>query len=230
MNTKTVIKKLKLNKEGFDKIQEAVKKAESKTSGEIAVCLTPESSDYSIWEFFAAMFLSLVCFCVMLPFAARINNLIESLTWVNKPGYLAAIFGGAVFFTFFVFFWMFNIPAVDRLIIPDVYKTKMVSRKAFGAFAETGVYCTEKHNGILIFVSFLERQVRIVADKGISDKISDNMWQLIADGLVSELKKGNGVDGFCDAIEKCGQLLSEHYPSEKDDVNEIPDGLLLMDN
>lgn len=62
MNTKTVIKKLKLNKEGFDKIQEAVKKAESKTSGEIAVCLTPESSDYSIWEFFAAMVLSLVCF------------------------------------------------------------------------------------------------------------------------------------------------------------------------
>lgn len=56
MNTKTVIKKLKLNREGFDKIQEAVKKAESKTSGEIAVCLTPESSDYSIWEFLQQCF------------------------------------------------------------------------------------------------------------------------------------------------------------------------------
>lgn len=230
MNTKSVIKKLKLDDAGFDKIQNSVKKAESRTSGEIAVCLTAESSDYSIWEFFAALFVSLVCFGIMLFFASKINYMIESQTWVNKPGYLAAVYGGSVFLVFFIFFWLFNIPVFDRLIIPSAYKSKMISRKAFSAFAETGVYCTERHNGILIFVSYLERQVRIIADKGISDKISNDMWQLIADGLVSELKKGNCVDGFCDAVEKCGVLLSEHFPIEKDDVNELPDGLLIMDN
>ena len=39
MKSKTVIKKLKLDQNGFEKIQNAVKNAESKTSGEIAVCL-----------------------------------------------------------------------------------------------------------------------------------------------------------------------------------------------
>ena len=39
MKSKTVIKKLKLDQNGFEKIQNAVKYAESKTSGEIAVCL-----------------------------------------------------------------------------------------------------------------------------------------------------------------------------------------------
>ena len=58
MNTKTVIRQLNLTKEGFEKIQQSVKKAESKTSGEIAICVTAESSDYSMWEFLAAFFAS----------------------------------------------------------------------------------------------------------------------------------------------------------------------------
>lgn len=230
MNTKTVIKKLNLTKEGFEKIQQSVKKAESKTSGEIAVCVTAESSDYSMWEFLAAFVASGICFAVLVPLAGKINALIEKIFWVNKVWYMPLFYGSAVLITFVVFFWLFNIPALDRKIIPAEYKSKKVSKKAFSAFAETGVYCTEKHNGILIFVSYLERQVRIVADKGISEKISDDMWQLIADSLVAELKKGNGVDGFCDAIEKCGDLLSEHYPIQKDDVNELPDGLLILED
>lgn len=230
MNTKTVIRKLNLTKEGFEKIQQSVKKAESKTSGEIAVCVTSESSDYSMWEFLAAFVASGVCFGILVSFAKQINALIEKIFWVNKIWYMPLFYGSAVLITFIVFFWLFNIPALDRLIIPAGYKSKKVSNKAYRAFAETGVYCTERHNGILIFVSYLERQVRIVADKGISDKISEDMWQLVADSLVAELKKGNGVDGFCDAIAKCGDLLSEHYPIEKDDVNELPDGLLILED
>lgn len=230
MNTKTVIRQLNLTKEGFEKIQQSVKKAESKTSGEIAICVTAESSDYSMWEFLAAFFASGICFGIMISFASRINVLLENNLWVNKIWYLPLIYGAAVLVTFVIFFWLFNIPFLDRIIIPEGYKSKKVSKKAFCAFAETGVYCTEKHNGILIYVSYLERQVRIIADKGISDFISDDMWQLIADSLVAELKKGNGVDGFCDAVEKCGDLLSEHFPFEKDDVNELPDGLLILED
>lgn len=230
MKTKTVIKKLRLDKDGFEKIQLAVKNAESRTSGEIAVCLTAESSDYSVWELFAGLICSVLCYAVMLPFSGNIRHFYESINWLSPEWYLPATFGIAAFLAVLVFFFLFNIPSLDRLIIPQGFKNKMVSKKAFAAFAETGVYCTENHNGILIYVSYLERQVRVIADKGISDKISDNLWQIIADELSAELKKGNGVAAFCDAIEKCGQVLQEHFPIKPNDVNELPDGLLILEN
>lgn len=230
MNTKTVLKKLGLNKDGFEKIQNAVKDAESRTSGEIAVCLTAESSDYSVWELFASIICSVVCFCIMLPFAGNIRHFFENSNWLSPEWYLPATYGFAIFLTVLVFFFVFNIPALDRLVIPAAFRNKTVSKKAFSTFAETGVYCTENHNGILIYVSYLERQVRIIADKGIADKISDDMWRLISDSLVEELKNGNGVAGFCDAIDKCGQLLSQHFPIKPDDVNELPDGLLILED
>lgn len=230
MNTKTVIRKLSLDKEGFDKIREAVKKAESKTSGEIAVCLAPESSDYSVWELFASLMLSVICYSVMLPFSGAIRRFYEKLNWLSPEWYLPATFGIAAFLTVLVFFFVFNIPVLDRLVIPVDFRRKTVTKKAFCTFAESGIYCTEKHNGILIFVSYLERQVRIIADKGISDKISDDLWRIIADDLSAEISKGNGVEAFCQAIEKCGELLSQYYPIEKNDVNELPDGLIIVEN
>ena len=54
MTVKTVLKKLKLDESAFEKIRLSVKEAEQNTSGEIAVCLANESSDYSFWEFFAS--------------------------------------------------------------------------------------------------------------------------------------------------------------------------------
>ena len=230
MKSKTVIKKLKLDQNGSEKIQNAVKNAESKTSGEIAVCLAAESSDYSVWELFASLLCSVFCYAVMLPFSENIRRFYEQINWLSPEWYLPATFGIASFITVLIFFFIFNIPCLDRLIIPRDYRAKTVSKRAFAAFAETGVYCTEHHNRILIYVSYLERQVRIIADKGISEKISDDLWQLIADSLSSELEKGNAVSAYCDAIEKCGELLAEHFPIQKGDVNELPDGLLILEN
>ncbi len=230
MDTNSIIKKLKLDKNGFDKIQDAVKKAESKTSGEIAVCLAAESSDYAIWELFSAIICSVICFGIMLPFASQIRSFYESVNWLNPQWYLPATYGIVIFLCISIFFMLFNIPALDRIVIPKVYRNNVVTKKSFEIFTQTGVYCTENHNGILIYVSYLERQVRIVADKGINDRISNNLWQLIADSLVAELKKGNAISGFCDAIEKCGELLSEYFPAQENDKNELPDGLLIIED
>lgn len=228
MKIKSVIKKLKLDQSGFEKIQKTVKEAERKTSGEICACLAAESSDYAVWELFAGIVCSVLCYAILLPFSGAIRMFFENSNWLSPEWYLPATYGIAAFLSILVFFFVFNIPFLDRFIIPREYRNKLVSKRAFEAFAETGVYCTENHNGILIYVSFLERQVRIIADKGISQKISEDLWQLIADELSSELKKGNGVDAYCDAILKCGDLLSEHFPIKKDDKNELPDGLLIL--
>ncbi|MBQ0002334.1 MAG: TPM domain-containing protein [Treponema sp.] len=228
MNTKSVVKKLGLDEEGLNKIRQAVKNAESKTSGEIAVCLASESSDYSIWELAAGLTASMIVSCILLFFSSSVKTFIENRVWLYNDLYLPAFFVFTIFVLSLIFFAVCNIPFIDRIIIPKNFKKKNVTEKAFSLFAQTNVYCTQNHNGILIFVSYLEREVRIIADKGISEKISDDDFSKIADELSKDIQSKNGVDAFCNAIEKCGELLSKHYPIKKDDVNELPDGLLFV--
>lgn len=76
----------------------------------------------------------------------------------------------------------------------------------------------------------MEKEVRIIADTGISKKISHDLWQLISDELASDIKAGNATQGFINAIEKCGRLLAENFPARAKNQNELPDGLVILED
>ena len=42
------------------------------------------------------------------------------------------------------------------------------------------------------------------------------------------LKIGHTKEGFIGAIEKCGELLAEHFPAHSENPNELPDGLVIL--
>ena len=231
MKYKTLIKKLKLRDEDFKAIKEAVAAAEAKTTGEIAVALAPESARYCFWELLAADFFGALVLVAMLPFANKIQALYHRLYWQNEPSWILPLFFiisclAAVVIAFYIA----NIPAIDRLVIPPSVRKTCVTNRAFRYFTESGVYDTMEHSGILIFVSYMERQVRIVADSGISKHISQDLWNLIADELAENLRKGEASKAFTTAIEKCGQLLAENFPPHEENPNELPDGLVILED
>jgi putative membrane protein len=47
--------------------------------------------------------------------------------------------------------------------------------------------------------------------------------------LISGIKSGDIAKGYADAIEKCGILLSQHFPIRPQDKNELPNKLVLKD-
>lgn len=229
MNTKQLLKKIKLSDADFDEIKAAVQKAEAGTTGEIALAMTAESEHYSFWELLAATYLAGFAFILMLPLAGRISSLYESFLWEPQDWLLPAIYGAACLTTIIIGFQIANIPAVDRLIIPRAVRRQSVTDRAFRHFTESGVYRTAEHSGILIFVSFLERQVRIVADAGIAAKIPQDLWNIIADDLADGIKTGSAKEGFVSAIEKCGELLAEQFPARSENPNELSDGLAILE-
>ena len=81
---------------------------------------------------------------------------------------------------------------------------------------------------ILIFVSFMEHQVRILADSGIAKRISQDLWNLIADELAEDIKNGKTAQAFLNAISKCGDLLAEQFPAKEENPNELSDGLVIL--
>lgn len=231
MKTKSLLKKLNLGESDFTEIKNAVAQAEAKTTGEIALAVTPESSHYSFWELFASNCFAAIVLLVLLPFSSQISSFLNSLYWQNAPKWVIPFFYILVTFSSIaLFFYICNIPFIDRIIIPRSIRTNCVNNRVLRYFTESGVYDTAEHSGILIFVSYMERQVRIVADRGISEKISQDMWNLIADELCENLKKGETLSAFTSAIEKCGDLLAQNFPPHNENPNELPDGLVILED
>lgn len=231
MKRKTLIRKLNLSDSDLNEIKEKVAQEELNTSGEIALAIAPESAHYSFWELLAADIFAAILIIVLLPFSNEIRQLYRHIYWQNEPSWiLPAFFITTCFAAIVLVFYLANIPALDRLVIPAAVRKSCVTHRAFRYFTESGIYETKEHSGILIFVSYMERQVRIIADTGISSKISQDLWNLIADELAEGLKKNKSKEAFLDAISKCGELLKENFPPAAENPNELPDGLVILED
>jgi len=230
MKHSALVKKLKLDDKAFSEIQDAVKKAESKTTGEIALAMIAESSSYAFWELAFALCMSLLLLASLFPMANQIYAWLGRIFWGQEPWYLAAFYVIVCAVFVVVLYFLFNVPALDALIIPQQAKKHAVTARALRYFTESGVYCTKEHSGILIFVSYFEKEVRIVADKGISEKISQDLWNLIADELAENFSKGNAKEAFENAVNRCGELLAEYFPNHDENPDELPDGLVILEN
>ena len=229
MKYKKLIKKLNLNKEDFENIKQSVQDAEKKTTGEIAIAIAPESAHYSFWELLFANCIAGIILLVLVPFSNRIRDVYNMIYWQNQPDWIVPLFFVVTaFISIIVTFYVTNIPAIDRLIVPKSVKKSSVTNRAFRYFTESGVYNTAEHSGILIYVSYMEKQVRIIADAGINKKISQDMWNLLADELAENIKKGNVATAFTTIVEKCGQLLAENFPNHEENPNELSDGLVIL--
>lgn len=227
--TKKMIKKLSLSKQDFDHIKQAVAEQEKYTTGEIALALTAESDSYSFWELFFAVICGVFVFAVLLPLTPYINSLLETVFWHVLPWYLPAFCGLLSFLFIALFFALANIPAIDRFIVPYVIRHKAVYNRALRHFIESGVYSTNENSGILIFISVMEREVRIIADSGIGAKIDQLRWDTIASELSKAFKENYAAEGVLYAVEQCGKILADNFPAKKENPNELVDGLVVLE-
>lgn len=227
--TKKMIKDLSLSKADFDHIKQAVAEQEKYTTGEIALAITAESESYSFWELFFAVIGGAFIFALMLPLSPYISVFLENIFWHMLPWYVPAFYGLVSFLFIALFFALANIPSIDRLIIPYVVRHKAVYNRALRHFIESGVYATKENSGILIFISVMEREVRIIADSGIGSKIEQLRWDTIAAELSKAFKENYAAEGMLYAVEQCGKILAENFPAKKENPNELADGLVVLE-
>lgn len=213
--------KFKLNESDKNQIAAAVKKAESKTSGEIATAFIKESYDYAIFELIFAVIISFFYFVIMMFFTSNIENWLQSRFWDYTPHYLIAFYGFSTFLVGTIFYFLANISAIDRLIVSKKILNQKVQERALRHFVESGVYNTRDRTGILIFISLMEHQVILLADSGINEKIEQKQWQQMVDHIISGVKNGEIANNLCKSIEDCGELLTKHFPIKTDDTNEL---------
>jgi putative membrane protein len=101
-------------------------------------------------------------------------------------------------------------------------------KRAENAFLEEEVFNTRHRTGIMIFISFFEHEVIVMADRGISKVVDQKEWDKIVAVIIQNIRIGKVADGIVLAIQRCGELLLERgFVQTPDDVNELRDDLRI---
>ncbi len=204
-----------------NRIEAAIKEAESKVSGEIVPVYVRQSDTYpeARYKAFISGFIIKACLILLID---------EWLGWaeffvLKNPLYFL---GSLVFGGFLGVLLVQYIPVVKHFFVSLHRMDYCVDSLARQAFLEYEVFNTRQRTGILLFVSLFEHKVEILGDSGINQKISPDEWAQIAQAMISELKKGNHCEAFLEGIQRsCELLLKYGFAKTPDDTNEIPDHL-----
>ncbi|MBE0599442.1 MAG: TPM domain-containing protein [Desulfuromonadales bacterium] len=196
------------SEEEKQRIEAAVREAESRTAGEIVPMVVDESYDYPRAETVGAAFFSLA---VSVTLAWAFGG---SSVWVFLP----------LFFLFyFPFLWLIrNWWGLRRRLVPTVEMDVEVAENALVCFLEHGLHRTRAGTGILILISLFEHRVYVLADYGINAQVPPRTWEEIVHTVTAGIHQGNTAEALCAAITRCGDLLQEHFPRQADDIDELP--------
>lgn len=104
---------------------------------------------------------------------------------------------------------------------PVLKKSKDIRELAEEEFFRLKMNDTRDRTGILLFLILKEKKFYILADSGIDDKVKQETWDKVRDGMALEFKAGNFRKGIIHGISRVGEILSEHFPIKPDDTNEL---------
>ena len=88
-------------------------------------------------------------------------------------------------------------------------------------FERLGMTKTALRNGVLLFIASEQHRFVILGDSGIDQKVGAGFWNAIAARLHDRFAAGEFTEGIVEAIDACGAQLKEHFPYQRDDVNEL---------
>jgi putative membrane protein len=203
------------------RIKEAVKMAEDKISGEIVPVIVDRSGDYTIANYKGSLLGASLAYVVMILLDRYVIDAAHTLFY--DPVFIfAVVIAGGVAGALIPN--LFN--PVKRLLVSRRYQDHATRQRAENAFLEEEVFNTRQRTGIMIFISFFEHEVIVMADSGISKVVEQKQWDKIVDDLITHIRNGKVVEGLEQGIKKCGEILLEKgFGKTQDDVNELRDDL-----
>ena len=210
------------SEQDLQRINAAVKEAEEKISGEVVPVIVERSGSYSIATYKAAIIAASLAFVFMIILDRYIitndgNTIYYDPFFIFIIVAAAGLIGGLV--THFV-------EPLKRMFISRQYLDLMTRQGAETAFLEEEVFNTRQRTGIMIFISFFEHEVVVMADKGINKVVDQKEWDDLVALLITGIKEGKLVEGLELAIKRCGEILLEKgFQKTDDDVNELGDDL-----
>ncbi len=116
-------------------------------------------------------------------------------------------------------------PALE---IGALLKGQSARERALEVFSALRVWGTELNNGVLIYLLLADRDVEIVADRGIHAEAGPDPWEAICRRMEAEFREGRMEQGALQGIREVGTLLARHFPARGPNTNELPDRPVML--
>jgi putative membrane protein len=202
------------------RLDDCIRQAEKRTSGEIVVMVVSSSDLYPQADAIGGIFFAFPAALVLMP-------LVGGWLWAGTRN--VWVFLGL----FFIFF-----PIAREVVKRTLWlKRRFISIKeieaevkeaAITAFFKEELYRTRDATGVLVLISVFERWVCVLADRGIDEKLTPEVWQEVVASIVNGIKKHRQADAICEGIGKIGQILAAHFTIKPDDTDDLK-GVIIGD-
>ena len=109
-----------------------------------------------------------------------------------------------------------------------LFRDQPARERAIDIFAQLRIWDTVHNNGVLIYLLLADRDVEIVADRGIDMKVGAAGWEKICRDMEGDFKAGKFQSGVIRGIEAVSRQLAQHFPAQGKGPNELPDAPVVI--
>jgi putative membrane protein len=190
-------------------LSEAVRAVEAKSRAELVLVVRSRSDSYNRGPllFGAGVAWGVLGFELFSPYEFPLDAIFLEPAII---GACAAFLAGAI-------------PTFTRVLASPKKRRESVERAARATFQERGVGLTRERTGVLLYVSLLEREAVVVADKGITDLVPPDVWTPLLSRVVESARRARDAAGLAEAVRFFVEPLAAELPSRADDVDELAD-------
>ena len=221
-----------LSEDDFQRVTEAVARAERESDGEIVTIVARRSDAY---HDVALHYAILAMLLVPAWWAVVPQSWVDWWTgmllgWngeLTRPLVMLVMFVKLILAFLFVRLLLAWRP-LRMALTPGSTKSRRVHRRAVETFRGSCELKTRGRTGVLIYLSLDERRAEIVADQAIVEKVEPEVWGEAMALLVDEVKQGRPGPGLTLAVEKVGAVLAEILPPKPHNPDELPNRVILL--
>ncbi len=115
---------------------------------------------------------------------------------------------------------------------------KRPRERAIELFGQLNIWDTENNNGVLIYLLLADRDVEIVADRGIDKHIGFDNWDVICHKMEVLFRRGEFEAGVLQGVAEVSAALEQHFSvsnlknkrkrAVQRKKNELPDKPLIL--
>ena len=197
------------------RVVEAVRAVESRSSLELVVCVRGRSDAYREVPVIvgAALAFITLAFLLFSPWSFPLAAFLTDVAVAFAVGALIAR----------------RSRRLTRLFTTAARRREAVDHAARATFYDQGVLRTTGRTGLLLFVSLGERELRLIPDVGVPvEAIGGGLLDIEA-ALTAALRGRGNLGAFVEATEGLGPLCADLLPRAEDDVNELSDEVVTHD-
>jgi uncharacterized membrane protein len=100
--------------------------------------------------------------------------------------------------------------------------------RALEVFGLLRVWDTARNDGVLVYLLLADRDVEIVADRGIHAKVGDAAWEAICRTMETAFRAGRYAEGVATGIAAISDLLARHSPRDGAPSSELSDKPIIL--